>query len=137
MVMRAVEGVRNYDRVNSAASISLWQYCSPTVRQNGQCGSNSASMRGILDSYRTSPKKKDDREFIVIGDEELVLEFLERGVDYQMFTLFREFFVVLTTPFSDKVRDFLFDKITSDANIAIASTEVKDEECPVSQLLAI
>ncbi|XP_003743737.1 ionotropic receptor 93a [Galendromus occidentalis] len=131
MVMRAVEGVRNNDRVNSAASISLWQYCSPTMRQNGQCGSNSASMRNILDSYRASPKKKDDREFIIIGDEELVLEFLERGVDYQIFSLFREFFIILTTPFSNRVRDFLFDKITSDANIAIASTEVKDEECPV------
>lgn len=92
-------------------------------------------MAGILASYRTSSKKKDDREFIVIGDEELVLEFLEKGQDYQMFSLFREFFIILTTPFSDKVRDFLFDKIPSDANIAIAATEVKDEDCPVSRNL--
>lgn len=87
---------------------------------------------GILDAYRTNPKKKDDREFIIIGDEELVLDFFERSVDYGMFTLFREFFVILTTPYSDTVKDFIFDKITSDANVAIAATDVKDEDCPVS-----
>lgn len=87
---------------------------------------------GILDAYRANPKKKDNREFIVIGDEELALDFFEQSVDYGMFSVFREFFIILTTPYSNVVKDFLFDKVTSDANVAIASTDVKDEDCPVS-----
>lgn len=47
-IMRAVEGVRNDDKVNAAASIALWEYCSPTSRANGKCGLNTASMRGDM-----------------------------------------------------------------------------------------
>ncbi|OQR71097.1 hypothetical protein BIW11_01565 [Tropilaelaps mercedesae] len=131
-IMRAVEGVRSNDEVNSAASIAFWEYCPPSALADGNCGLNSESMKRILDSYRNNDNKKVDREFIIIGDEELVLDFFERGVDYGIFTLFREFFIILTTPYSDTIKDLIFEKIASFANIVIASTDVKDEDCPVS-----